>query len=78
MKLIVETPEGTREIEYVKLSLEGINERMRSYEQQYGRYEKCLSQYDCGSSSFEESVVLMDWEGLLEEKNRREHSGQVG
>ena len=77
MKLIVETPEGTREIEYTKLSSEEIEQRLRTYEQQYGSYEKFLGQYDCGASSFEDSVLLMDWDSLLEERQRRQDSGQA-
>jgi hypothetical protein len=75
MKLIVETPEGTREVEYSKLSSEEVERRLKSYEQQYGSYEKFLGQYDCGASSFEDSVILMDWDGLMEEKKKRRHSG---
>jgi hypothetical protein len=48
-----------------------VEERIRIYERQYGSYGKFLGQYDCGSSRFEESVVLMDWESLLEEEQRR-------
>jgi outer membrane phospholipase A len=77
MKLIIETPEGTQEIDYAKLSSEEITERIRIYAQRYGGYEKFLSQYDCGSSSFEESVVLMDWESLVEEKKRRQHAEEI-
>jgi hypothetical protein len=77
VKLIVETPEGTQEIQYTKLSSEEIEQRLRTYEQQYGSYEKFLGQYDCGASSFEDSVILMDWDGLLEEKKRRQDSGQT-
>jgi hypothetical protein len=56
VKPIVETPEGTREIEYTKLSSEEIEQRLRIYEQQYGSYEKFLGQYDCGASSFDEDL----------------------
>lgn len=77
MKLIVETPEGTREIEYTKLSFEEIEQRLRTYEQQFGSYEKFLGQYDCGASSFEDSVLLIDWDSLLEERKRRQDSGQA-
>jgi Family of unknown function (DUF6516) len=76
MKLIVETPEGTREIDYAKLTSGEIAQRLRTYDQQYGGYEKFLGQYDCGASSFEDSVILMDWDGLLEEKKRRRDAGQ--
>jgi hypothetical protein len=75
VKLIVETPEGTREIEYTKLSSEEIKQRLRTYEQQFGSYEKFLGQYDCGASSFEDSVLFVDWDSLLEERKRRQDLG---
>jgi hypothetical protein len=76
MKLIVETPEGTREIDYTKLSSAEIEQRLRTYDQQYESHEKFLGQYDCGASSFEDSVILMDWDGLLEGKKRRPDARQ--
>jgi len=56
VKPIVETPEGTREVENTKLSSEEIEQRLRIYEQQYGSYEKFLGQYDCGASSCDEDL----------------------
>jgi len=60
MKLIIETLEGTQVVEYTKLALEEIEKRIRTYEQQYGSYDKFMGQYDCDSSSVEDSVIVIE------------------
>lgn len=71
-RLYILDDQGEREIVYSTLSLPEIETRLKDYELQHSSYQKFLSEYDCDSATFEESVVLSDWRNLLEEKERRQ------
>lgn len=48
-----------------------IHSRIRGYEKKYGRYSRYIKTYSCGDATPSETTDVMDWECLLEEKDRR-------
>ncbi len=71
-KLVIDSEEGHREIDYSVLSLREINRRIREYKKKYKGsylpYCSCLSYSDASS---DEMTEIMDWDGLVEEKAER-------
>ena len=73
-KLYVMDEKGEKEIAYVSLSTEEIEKRLSQYTVAHGPISKFLEQYDCDVNGPDDYFILLDWQNLLEEKERRETS----
>ena len=70
-KLIIEENGIRTVIDYGSMSLPEIHSRIRGYEKKYGHYSRYIKTYSCGDATPSETTDVMDWECLLEEKDRR-------
>ena len=70
--LIVQDGEKSQEIRYSDLDDDYIDQRIREYENKYGKtYQEFYSSFDCGEAGMDELTHLLDWENLVEEKKAR-------
>jgi len=78
MKLIMEeTGKSRRVIDYSTLTFREIQRRIKRYKQRFGSYEDFLEGFDCDYASIDDFTVLMDWENLLQEKEKRILEGRI-
>lgn len=75
-KLYILDDKGEKKIDYVSLSIEEIERRLAQYTVAHGPISKFLEQYDCDVNGPDDYFILLDWQNLLEEKERRESLGK--
>lgn len=70
--LIIQDGETKKEIDYSGLNDEYIDNRIRRYEQKYGRlFQDFYNGFDSDEAGMDELTDLLDWENLVEEKKAR-------
>jgi hypothetical protein len=69
--LLVKSSEGDWEVDYSKLSLEEIDQRIKAYQEKYGKFRTYSAKYDCDASSPQDYLAFVDWESLLLERKKR-------
>ncbi|RJP73903.1 MAG: hypothetical protein C4532_03510 [Candidatus Abyssobacteria bacterium SURF_17] len=71
-KLFLKDGEWEQVVDYSGFSTAQIIQRIETYEARFGMsLEECRSHFTCEKMPFGELSLIMDWEGLVEERNSR-------